>query len=419
MDDRPDRDQGPAPGGPLTGTVVVSFEQAVSAPYCTRMLADLGAEVIKVEHPRSGDLTRWFDKAANGMATYFAWLNRNKRSLALDCKLPEARPVLDRLLERADVVVQNLAPGSARRLGLDAATLVERYPSLVAVDISGYGTGGPLDHRRAYDLLVQAESGSCAATGQAGAPAKPGIPIADIGTAMHAASGIMAALLGRARTGAGAALQVSMFDTAADFLGFALLYARYTGEERAPIGMSSPIVAPYNAYPTKDGRTVVLGTTNDAEWQRLARDLIERADLADDPDLATTPQRCAQRGRLDEAVTAWTSTLDLADICARADAAGIGNAVFNRVTEVVDHPQLTARERWQEVGSPVGPLASLLPPVITSAWSTPLEDVPGLGEHSAAILTDLGFTTEAQDELGRAGAVVRRGATTPPSQGAT
>jgi itaconate CoA-transferase len=404
MPDRPGS-RTPAPAPPLAGTVVVSFEQAVSAPYCTRMLADLGAEVIKVEHPRSGDLTRWFDDAADGMATYFVWLNRNKRSLALDCKRPEARPVLDRLLERADVVVQNLAPGSARRLGLDAATLVERYPSVVAVDISGYGTGGPLDHRRAYDLLVQAESGSCAATGRADAPAKPGIPIADIGTAMQAATGIMAALLARARTGEGAALQVSMFDTAADFLGFALLYARYTGEERAPLGMSSPIVAPYNAYPTKDGRTVVLGTTNDAEWQRLARDLIERPDLADDPSLATTPQRCAQRARLDEAVGAWASTLDLAEVCARADAAGIGNAEFNRVTEVVDHPQLTARGRWREVGSPVGPLASLLPPVITPAWTTPLEDVPALGEHTAAILTDLGFPPEAQDELRRAGAV--------------
>jgi len=391
MHDRSGQDHDAGPEPPLAGTVVLSFEQAVSAPYCTRMLADLGARVIKVEHPRSGDLTRWFDDAAEGMATYFVWLNRNKESLALDCKRPEARPVLDRLLERADVVVQNLAPGSARRLGLDAATLVERYPSLVAVDISGYGTGGPLDHRRAYDLLVQAESGSCAATGSADAPAKPGIPIADIGTAMQAAAGIMAALLGRARTGRGAALRVSMFDTAADLLGFALLYARYTGEERAPIGMSSPIVAPYGAYPTKDGRTAVLGTTNDAEWQRLARDLIGRPDLADDPALATTPQRCEQRGRLDEAVAAWTSTLDLAEVCARADAAGIGNAEFNRVTEVVDHPQLTARGRWRRVGSPAGPLASLLPPVITPAWSTPLRDVPGLGEHTSAILTELGF----------------------------
>ena len=405
MHDRPGQDDAAGPEPPLTGTVVLSFEQAVSAPYCTRMLADLGARVIKVEHPRSGDLTRWFDDAAEGLATYFVWLNRNKESLALDCKRPEARPVLDRLIERADVVVQNLAPGSARRLGLDAATLVERHPSLVAVDISGYGTGGPLDHRRAYDLLVQAESGSCAATGQADAPAKPGIPVADIGTAMQAASGIMAALLGRARTGSGAALQVSMFDTAADMLGFALLYARYTGLERAPIGMSSPIVAPYNAYPTKDGRTVVLGTTNDAEWQRLSRDLIGRPDLADDATLATTPQRCEQRDRLDEAITAWTSTLDLAEVCARADAAGIGNAEFNRVTEVVDHPQLTARDRWREVGSPAGPLASLLPPVITPAWDTPLQDVPALGENTAAILTELGFAPDAQDGLRRSGAV--------------
>jgi itaconate CoA-transferase len=370
---------------PLTGITVVTFEQAVAAPYCTRLLADLGARVIKVEQPGTGDFTRHYDDAAAGLGTHFVWLNRNKESLTLDCKRPTARPVLDRLLDTADVVVQNLAPGAARRLGIDAASLVRDRPRLVAVDLSGYGTGGPLDHRRAYDLLVQAEAGSCAITGTADAPAKPGIPVADVGSGLQAAVSILAALLGRASTGRGAAIEISMFDTV-------VIHFRYTGQERPPIGMSSPVVAPYGGYPTRDGHTVMLGTTNDAEWQRLATQLLDRPDLAKDETLATNERRCEQRARLDQAISAWTSTLDLADIAARADAAGIGNAVFNRLAEVEDHPQLTRRGRWVEVGSPVGPVASLLPAFGSAAWDPPLRPVPALGEHTTAVLETLGIS---------------------------
>jgi len=394
----------PQPGLPLAGVTVVAFEQAVAAPYCTRLLADLGARVIKIEQPGTGDFTRQFDAAANGLATHFVWLNRNKESLALDCKRPDARPVLDRLLSSADVVVQNLAPGAAQRLGVDAESLVRRYPAMVAADLSGYGTGGPLDHRRAYDLLVQSEGGSCAVTGTEGSPAKPGVPVADVGTGLQAATSILAALVGRGQSGNGAVIRVSMFDTVIDFLGFALLYTRYTGEVRPPNGMSSPVVSPYGAYPTKDGRTVVIGTTNDREWQRLASNLLHRPDLAADPSLATNVQRLGQRDRLDAAIADWTRTLDLADICSLADAAGIGSAAFNNLDEVVDHPQLTARDRWRQVDSPAGPVASLLPAFASPQWATPLRPVPGLGEHTAAIISELGFPPDFLDQLRAAGA---------------
>lgn len=390
---------------PLRGVTVVAFEQAVAAPYCTRMLADLGARVIKVEQPGSGDFTRYFDQVANGLAAHFVWLNRNKLSVTLDCKRAEARPALDRLLDTADVVIQNLAPGAAKRLGLDAATLVAGRPRVVAVDISGYGTGGPLDHKRAYDLLVQAESGSCAITGEADAPAKPGIPVADVGTGMQAAISILSALFARSTTGRGAAIEVSLFDTTVDLLGFALVHALYTGEDRPPTGMGSPVVAPYGAYPTRDGRTVVLGTTNDNEWQRLATRLLGRADLAEDPTLATNDQRCAQRERLDEALAAWTATLDLDEIAARADAAGIGNAVFNRVSDVVHHPQLTERDRWLDVGSAVGAVRAPRPPSIVAGWSTPTDPVPALGEHTDAVLAELGLTEAEIAALRVTGAV--------------
>lgn len=379
----------PSQRAPLAGLLVVAFEQAVSVPYCTRLLADLGARVIKVEVPGSGDFTRDYDDAVNGLAAHFAWLNRNKESLALDMKSPAAPAVLARLLERADVVVQNLAPGAARRLGIDAASVVAANPRAVAVDLSGYGAGGPLAHRRAYDLLVQAEAGSCAITGEPGRPAKPGIPVADVGAGMHAAIAVLAALQGRAAGGAGAAIDVGMFDVVADLMGWAINYTAYTGVERPPNGMSSPMVAPYGAYPTRDGRTVVLGTTNDAEWRRLALEILERPDLAADPEYASNDQRCAGRARLDGIIAGWTAEHTLAEVLARADAARIGCATLNSVAEVVDHPQLRERGRWVEVGSPVGPVRGLAATATSPGWHLPLGPVPGVGEHTAAILEEL------------------------------
>jgi itaconate CoA-transferase len=383
---------------PLDGVSVVAFEQAVAAPLCTRHLADLGARVIKVENPNGGDFTRAYDDAVKGLASTFVWLNRNKESVALDVKHPSAPAVLDRLLARADVVVQNLAPGAAARLGVDAATLTARYPRIVAVDMSGYGVGGPLAHKRAYDLLVQSEAGSCSVTGRPGDWVKPGIPVADVGSAMYAFSSVLAALLARERTGRGAAISVSMFDTIAEWMGFALNYTMYTGVEREPNGLSSPTVAPYGAYPTSDGHTVVLGTTNDNEWQRLAVGLLGRPDLAADERYATNAQRCEHRAELDDVVTAWTSRHRLDEVRERADAVGIGNARVNSVGDVLEHPQLEERHRWREVESPAGPIRALLPPFESADWAPRMDRVPALGEDTDAVLAELGF---APGEIGR------------------
>lgn len=382
---------------PLTGVTVLAFEQAVAAPYCTRLLADLGARVIKVERPGVGDFTRHYDNEADGLATHFVWLNRNKESIAIDVKDPEMRPALEGLLDLADVVVQNLAPGAAARLGLDAETLVAARPALVAIDMSGYGHDGPNADRRAYDLLIQAESGSCAATGWPGQPAKPGAPVADCGSGVMAAVSILAALNARHETGRGAALSMSMFDVVTDMLGFAMLHARYTQTDRPPNGMSSPVAAPYGAYPSKDGLTVVLGTTNDQEWSRLTRQLIDRPDLADDPRYATNYQRCALRDELDDQIAAWTVQHNAAEVCTLADGAGIGNAIYRTVLEAVDHPELVERGRWRTVGSSVGPVASLMPPFQSSAWTVPLNPVPALGEHTAAILAELEHDISRQE----------------------
>ncbi|WP_344770097.1 CaiB/BaiF CoA-transferase family protein [Aeromicrobium panaciterrae] len=370
---------------------VVSFEQAVAAPYCTRILGDLGARVVKVERPGTGDFTRDFDDVANGMSSYFAWVNRGKQSLSLDIKDVSSQPAIDRLLASADVVVQNLAPGSAARVGLNAANLVERFPSLIAVDLAGYGQDGPNANRRAYDLLIQTESGSCAATGWEGQPAKPGPPMADLGAGLTAAVQILSAIHQRHSDGRGAAIEVSMFDVAADFLGSALLHASLTGAERPPNGMGSPVVAPYGDYPTRDGQTVVIGTTNDTEWQRLTHTLLHRPDLADDPALATNDQRCRWRDRIDEEIGAWTRTLDAAEICELAEAAGIGNAIYRTVLDAVDHPELTERGRWVESESPVGKLRMLAPPLSRSTWDLPVGEIPSLGQHTDAILAELGI----------------------------
>ncbi|MGH1565273.1 CoA transferase [Mumia sp. DW29H23] len=378
---------------PLSGITVLAFEQAVSAPYATRVLADLGARVIKVERPGTGDFTRWFDQDAGGLATHFVWLNRNKESIALDVKDPAARPTLEALLDRADVVIQNLAPGAAARLGLDAESLVAARPHLVAVDISGYGHDGPNAHRRAYDLLVQAESGSCASTGWPGHPARPAIPSADVGSGLMAAVSVLAALQARHEHGRGAALRISMFDVATDFLGFSLLHALYTGQERPPHGMSSPTVAPYASYPTRDGRSVVLGTTNDGEWQRLTRDLVGRNDLAENPDYATNDRRWNHTDAINAEIARWTVEHDAEEICALADRAGIGSAVLRSVPEAARHPEIVERDRWTQVDSSVGPVASLRAPIESPAWAQPLNGVPGLGEHTDAILAELGLSS--------------------------
>lgn len=365
--------------------MVVSLEQAISAPLCTRHLADLGARVVKVENPRGGDSTRHYDRAVHGeMSAHFVWLNHGKESAALDLTEASDLSVLRAMLDSADVFVSNLAPGALDRLGLASDELSERHPGLIIVDISGYGRGGPLDHKRAYDLLIQAEGGSCATTGLPGQPAKSGIPLADIGTALYAYSAILASLYTRERTGRGSVIAIAMLDVVSEMMGFALNQVIHTGVEPLPVGMGSPLVAPYSAYPTADDQTVVLGTTSDREWRSLAQ-LIGRPGLAEEPRYLHNHDRVAARNELDALIASWTRTLPLDRIQDLADELGIGNARLNSVADVVQHPQLTQRGRWKTVMTPAGPAPALRHPAVGSDWSTRDGSVPGLGEHTASI----------------------------------
>ncbi|MDT5337662.1 MAG: itaconate CoA-transferase [Mycobacterium sp.] len=399
---------------PLAGITIVALEQAVSAPMCTRVLADFGARVIKVENPKGGDFARDYDDVVNGpngLAAHFVWANRGKESLTLDLKSNSGMDILHRLLDGADAMVSNLAPGATARLALEAADLRERHPNLIPVEIDGYGPGGPLSHKRAYDLLVQAEVGACAVTGHAAMPAKPGPPVADVSAGLYAALSVMAVLIGRLRgggaDGAAPSVAVSLFDTMTDIMGYQLTHAQHSGMDQPPLGMSSPAVAPYGAFGTRDGQTVVLGTTNDGEWQRLASDVIGRADLAADPRFATNAERCAGRDVLDEAIGSWCAQHDLVDIQSVADEAGIGNSRYNTPSEVVAHLHLKARERWRSVDTPKGEIAALLPPPVISGFEQPMGAVPGLGEHTDSLLRELGFAEYQIDEFRRDGAIGR------------
>lgn len=378
---------GRGPVQPLEGTLVVAIEQAVSAPYCTRQLADLGARVIKVESAH-GDFARHYDASVLGTSAHFAWANRGKESVVLDLAQADGAAALDRILARADAFVQNLAPGAAGRLGFDASAVQARHPRVVAVDISGFGAGGLRADGRAYDLLVQAEAGSCAITGGAASPAKPGIPVADIGTGAAAASAVLSGLLARGRTGRGTAISVGMFDVVADWMGWALLQARGTGNDPPRVGMSSPMVAPYGAYPTRDGQTIVFGTTNNAEWRRLASRVLGRPDLAADARYAGNSDRVRHRADLDAVIRDWTRDHTFAEAAAAADAASLGWARYNTVTEVLDHPQLTGRGRWVPIGSPGGDFLGLRPAADAEDWDWVPGPVPAIGEHTASVLRE-------------------------------
>jgi crotonobetainyl-CoA:carnitine CoA-transferase CaiB-like acyl-CoA transferase len=375
---------------PLDGALVVGLEQAVSAPHCTRQLADLGARVIKIESPE-GDFARYYDEAVPGTSAHFAWANRGKESVVLDLKAQPGRAAMERLLARADVYVQNLAPGVAGRLGLDAEAARERHPHLVAVDISGYGTGGPREQGRAYDLLVQAEAGSCAVTGTAGHPAKPGVPLADIGTGMVAANAVLAALLARHRTGTGAAISVAMFDVVTDWMSWALHQARDSGTDPVPLGVSSPMVAPYGAYRTADDQVIVIGTTNDREWQRLASAVLRRPDLAADPRYAGNADRVRCRPEIDAVIGEWAARHTFAEASADAQAAALGWARLNTPLDVLGHPQLAQRDRWVRTATPAGDFDSLRPAADAADWQWSAGAVPAVGEHTEAVLAELGL----------------------------
>ena len=380
---------------PLAGITVVALEQAVSAPMCTRTLADFGARVIKVENPRGGDFARHLDGVVNGLAAHFVWVNRGKESITLDLKSPAGLRILNRILDGADVLVSNLTPGATARLGLAPDNLAVSRPDLIVVEITGYGSGGPISHKRAYDLLVQAESGTCAVTGYLGAPAKPGPPVADVSAGLYAALSVLALLCARGRragAAAGGRVSVSLFDTMAEVMGYQLTYTRHTGIDQQPLGMSAPAVAPYGAYPTADRQTVVLGTTNDQEWQRFAREILGRDDLAEDERFLTNTSRVAYRDVLDEVIGTWCAGHDLSHVQQIADQAGIGNARYNLPSEVLVHPQLLDRDRWRQVVTPGGLTQAVLPPPVITGFEPPMGAVPGLGEHTEAVLAEIGLT---------------------------
>ncbi|WP_230885666.1 CaiB/BaiF CoA transferase family protein [Streptomyces spinoverrucosus] len=378
---------------PLEGITVVAVEQAVAAPFATRQLADLGARVIKVERVDGGDFARGYDTAARGLASHFVWCNRGKESVALDLKDPRGLDVVRRLVADADVFVQNLAQGAAARLGLDAATLCAAHPRLIAVDISGYGASGPYADKRAYDMLVQCEAGLVSVTGTPEQPVKAGIPAADIAAAMYAFSGVLAALVRRGATGLGGPVEVSMLEALAEWMGHPLHHVMHDGTPPARTGLAHAVIAPYDAYATADGGRVLLSVQNDREWRRLAEQVIRRPELGTDPAFATNAARVANRERTDAEVARALRALTADEAQARLEGAGIACARLRDVGEVAEHPQLAARERWREVGSPVGPLRALLPP-ITWPGGEPARsgDVPALGQHTEALLHAVGMT---------------------------
>ena len=390
---------------PLDGIVVVAVEQAVAAPFASRQLADLGARVIKIERPGVGDFARSYDETVKGLASHFVWINRSKESLTLDLKRPEAADVLARLLARADVFLHNLAPGAIARLGFAAAEIRTAHPRLVVCEISGYGARGPYRDKKAYDLLVQSEAGIVSITGTPDTPSKVGVSIADIAAGMYAFSSILAALLRRTATGAGASLEISMFDAVAEWMGYPAYYAMYTGAPPERSGAAHPAIAPYGPYTAGDGKVVFIGLQNEREWARFCADVLVLPQLLTDPRFTSNSLRVEHRHALDAFIAQAFSQHSAADVIARLDAAQIANARMNTVNEFLEHPQLAARDRWRDVDSPAGAIRALLPPFGFSDAEPRMGRIPAIGEHSDAILAELGFDTATIAAWRRSGIV--------------
>ena len=390
---------------PLEGITVVALEQVIAGPFATRQLAELGARVIKVERPGPGDAARGYDRTVKGQSSHFVWTNRSKESLALDVKHPAAAAILARLMERADVFVQNLAPGAAERLGLGAQALRARHPQLIWCGISGYGPSGPYARKKAYDLLVQCEAGLLSVTGTPATPAKAGIPVADIAAGMYAFSSVLAALIRRFRTGEGATLDITMFEALGEWMGFPAYFTAYGGRAPERSGAHHATIAPYGPFRTGDGATIFLSVQNEREFARFCEVVLGEAALARDARFATSPARLANRAALHGEVDRVFSSLSAGEAIARLEAADIANARLNTMEEFWRHPQLVARERWSEVPSPGGSIDALKPPFNLSDFEPRMEAVPAVGEHTRAVLTELGYPTEEVTELAAQGAV--------------
>ncbi len=390
---------------PLDGITVLSLEHAIAAPFCTRQLADLGARVIKVERPRVGDFARNYDERVNGMASHFVWTNRSKESLTLDLKSPQAKEVLARLLPQVDVLVQNLAPGAAARLGLSFEALHEQYPELIVCDISGYGAGGPYEHKKAYDLLIQSESGFVSVTGSASEPAKAGCSIADIAAGMYAYSHILSALLQRGKTGEGSHIDLTMLESMVEWMGFPMYYAYEGAPPPVRAGAAHASIYPYGPFLAGNGKTIMLGLQNEREWKVFCEQVLQKPELVTDPRFSSNTMRTANRDVLRDLIIQSFAAYDDEQIIERLEQAGIANARVNDMKAVWDHPQLKARNRWTQMGSPVGTLPAILPPGVNNSYDFRIDAVPDLGEHSAAILNELGYDEATVSQWQSAGIV--------------
>jgi crotonobetainyl-CoA:carnitine CoA-transferase CaiB-like acyl-CoA transferase len=384
---------------PLEGITVVSVEQAVAAPYATRQLADLGARVIKVERPDGGDFARGYDRSVHGESSYFVWLNRGKESLTLDLKQPAARRVMHQLLSSADVLVHNLGPGAAARMGFDADAVARAHPHVITATITGYGENGPWRDRKAYDLLVQAEAGLLSVTGSPTDVARTGVSIADIAAGMFTYSGILTALYTRATTGAARPVSVSLFDALVEWMAQPLYYGHYGSTLPARTGARHSTIAPYGPFTAGDGGTVLLAVQNPREWGRLCEIVLDAPDLATDPRFATNPDRVANRGELEAIITAAIARVSAAQLEGLLERAGVAHARMNDVEQLWRHPVLVGRDRWREIQTPGGPAGALPPPAALAGVDPVLGDVPAVGAHSRNILGELGYSPGAIDRL--------------------
>ena len=375
---------------PLEDITVVAVEQAVAAPFATRQLADLGARVIKIERPGVGDFARGYDTTVNGMSSHFVWLNRSKQSLTLDLKQPEALGVLRSLLAGADVFIHNLAPGAMSRLGFASADVRRQHPRLIVCEVSGYGSSGPYRDKKAYDLLVQSETGVLSITGTEQEPAKVGISVADISAGMYAFSSVLAALLRRGKTGEGSTLEISLFDSLAEWMSYPVYYTR-GGSPPPRSGARHATIDPYGPYTAGDGKVVFIGLQNEREWARFCAEVLQKPELARDPRFSSNPRRVQHRRELDAAITEAFRNLSAGQVIDRLEQAQIANARMNTVQELTDHPQLAERDRWRDVPSPAGDIRMLKPPFNFEGMDVPMGAIPNVGEHTDAILRELGI----------------------------
>jgi itaconate CoA-transferase len=380
---------------PLDGITVVTLEHAIAAPFCTRQLADLGARVIKVERPGVGDFARAYDARARGLASHFVWTNRSKESLTLDVKHSAAGDVLGKLLDEADVLVQNLAPGAAARLGLSYEALKDAHPRLIVCDISGYGSDGPYRDKKAYDLLIQSESGFLSITGTPDEPAKAGCSIADIAAGMYAYTNILAALIQRGKTGKGCRIDVSMLESLAEWMSYPLYYAMDGASPPPRAGAAHATIYPYGPFPAGDGKVVMLGLQNEREWALFCEKVLLRPELAADPRYASNAKRTEARQELRALIVDTFASLTAEQVIERLDSAQIANAHMNSMHDLWQHAQLKARARWVDVGTPAGNMPALLPPGVRNTWEARMDAVPALGQHTDAILSHMGYDAAA------------------------